>query len=132
MPYRRRSGRRRPRIPVPPNDPYNFFFPNDDCGKFVFRGYTSLPNVEQSSYTREEAMAFVEHVNSNFVISGCWFFGLFVLWIFIHIMTITNGEFTLMFLNMGFLFSIIIGVSVYSCRARAKLEEYLATKNAEL
>ena len=31
-------------IPVPPNDQYNFFFPNDNCGEYVNSGFGGSEN----------------------------------------------------------------------------------------
>ena len=38
-----RYGRRR-KIAVPPNDAMNFFFANDNCGKYITYGYQDKPN----------------------------------------------------------------------------------------
>ena len=56
----------RAQIPVPPNDTYNKFFPNDDCGKYVLRRYNS-----QTHYTQEECYTFVKHINANYVLNPC-------------------------------------------------------------
>ena len=59
---RHHGGRRQ--VPVPPSDTYNFFFPNDDCGKYVTALYRSQPH-----YTKEECDTFVKNINENYVLN---------------------------------------------------------------